>query len=231
MNYLRRLKTEEQGAGTIVEYSIVLPICLFLILILFIVGFFLHQASVLDAAAERGILIAQKIYTDPNSEQVIDYRATTKGTVVGYRRKGDKIKTNNFESDPYRYWNNGYNSDSIKNNVENKVSNVVESSQLFVSEKFLGRPKVTYNGVSGLLFKSASVEVTQTFSMLPSLMNVFGLEPKLTLRGYASMRIDSQTEFIRNVDFVCDLLDRFKVGKYIDQIQLVFSKITDFFTG
>ena len=231
MKLYERLKRDDQGAATIVEYAIVLPICLFIILFIFMVGFFLHQASVLEAAAERGILIAQKIYTDPNADNVIDFESTTSGKTVGYRQKGTTINTSNFSSDPYRYWNNGYSSSSIKAAVESKVKNVITSSQLLISSRYLSKPKVTYNGVSGLLFKKASVEVTQTFSLFPGLTKMFGLEPTITLRGYASMRIDSQTEFIRNVDFICDMLDRFKVGQYIKQIQVVFSKISDFFTN
>ena len=230
MNFLKRLMREDRGAATIVEYSIVLPICLFIILFIFMSGFFLHQAAVLDAAAERGIIIAQKIYSDPNAEKIINFTATTKGTTVGYRQKNSTINTSNFSSDPYRYWSNQYKSDSIKTNIEKKVKAVIDSSQLLISKRFMGKPKVTYNGVSGIFFKHASVEVTQKFSLFPGLANLFDLNPTVTLRGYASMKIDSQTEFVRNVDFVCDMLDRFKVGEYIKQIQVVFSKISDFFT-
>lgn len=231
MTFWKKLTSEDQGAATIVEYSIVLPICLFIILFLFMTGFFLHQAAVLDAAAERGIIIAQKIYSDPNAEKVINFSETTNGKTVGYRKKSATINSSNFTSDPYRYWDNNYNSNSIKSNIEKKVKAVVESSQLLVSDQYLSKPRVTYNGVSGIFFKTASVEITQSFSLFPSLMNLFDLEPTITLRGYASMKIDSQTEFIRNVDFVCDILDRFKVGEYIKQIQVVFSKISDFFTN
>lgn len=231
MMFFEQLKREERGAATIVEYTIVLPICLFIILFIFMTGFFLHQASVLDAAAERGILIAQKIYTDPNAEQIIDFSGTTDGKNVGYRQKNSVINSSNFTSDPYRYWDNGYNSTSIKSNIESKVKAVIESSQLLISSRYMGKPKVTYNGVSGIFFKTASVEVTQTFSLFPNLTKMFGLSPTITLKGYASMKIDSQTEFIRNVDFVCDMLDRFKIGDYIKQIQVVFSKISDFFTN
>ena len=220
---------KEQGAATIIEYAIVLPVCLFIILFVFTIGFFLNQQALLDSAAERGILLVQKMYTDPNATDVLDMKSGPGFYEAGYQKRAGN--QNKYNYDPYRFWGRNYKNEEITNLVKSRVENIVKESQSEYIALFLTEPKAEYHNNGGLISKNVEVTVSQELKVFSGLSQFWGHD-KLTLEGNASMHVISQTEFVRNVDFISDVLERFPVvDNTIKRIKSALDKITKLFTG
>ena len=219
----------EAGAATIIEYVIVLPIVLLIVLFMFTVGFFLNQQALLDSAAERGLFLAQKLYTDPNAESILDAEYGQAFKSAGYQIK-QASGGYSYNYDPYRYWGD-YKVEEIGSAVRQYVEGVVKKGQSGYIGLFLGDPVADYTPESGLLTKNVTITVRQRFRIFPTLANMLWGKQEAALLGSATMTVNAQTEFVRNVDFAADLLGRFKVvDTVIDRIAAVLDKVTAFFT-
>ena len=51
-----------KGSASILEYTLVLPVCLISVVVLFFTGYYLCYSAVLDAAADRVVLLVHNIY-------------------------------------------------------------------------------------------------------------------------------------------------------------------------
>lgn len=220
---------KERGAATILEYAIVLPICLLIILFLFTVGFFLNQQALLDSAAERGILLVQKMYTDANADEVLDMKSGTGFYEAGYQKRAGN--QNSYDYDPYRFWGGDYKSEEIGKLVEARVEAIVKAGQSDYIALFLSEPEASYQNNGGLISKNVEVTVTQEFRLFPGLTKLLWGPEKTGISGHASMHVISQTEFVRNVDFISDVLHRFPaVDQTLKRISGALDKITSLFT-
>lgn len=228
--WLLHLKNERASA-TIVEYTIVLPICLFVIGFIFVVAYFMNQRALLDAAVERGVLDAQKIFSDPNSKIFMVFSDGSTAD-VGYAPVSDP-KYSNMESDPYRFLFNGYNYDTIRDKVSKKVLNTINRNKISDYGTWFSEPIVECSPVTGFISKSITVTVRQNFYMpfIPLIMRngeMFDVE----MISSASMPIMCSPEFIRNTDFIMDTIERATGGINIkEKILGFFDKITSFFNN
>ncbi len=224
------LLRQERGDANIIEYAIVLPVCLLVFFFLFMIGYMLNQYALLDSAAERGILIAQKAFADPNADKMLDFSGMTAASTAGFQ-VAEKPNYAKFVHDPYRFLNKNYKHDDIEKTIEETVSEIIRRNQL-LGDRFLGETTVTYETGSGFLDKNVTVTVEQEFRPLRVIASVVpAAEGLVKLRSQAILKISSQTEFIRNTDFVCDLAVRFGLAQYVQKITGFFDKITDFFNG
>lgn len=229
-----KLKNGQEGASTFIEYSIILPLCLFVLVFIFMIGYFLNQQANLDASVNRGIMVATKIYNDPNAEKVMDMGTDSGSTLVGYKRKTSDFS--GFESDPYRYLNNKYKYDTMKNMIESKIRNCIEMNQLAAIDSRLGNVEINFpenNRVSGVINKSLTVNVTQEFYMpfLPTFLGKNGKGPVVKLESTATVTISNPTEFVRNVDFAVDVVERFTGVEITDKMTELFGKVTNFLSA
>ncbi len=219
---------QERGDAQIIEYTIVFPICLLAFFFLYMIGYMLNQYALLDSAAERGILIAQKAYTDTNAEVMLSFDSLTANSTAGFTAAENPEYTK-FKNDPYRFLNKDYKNEEIKDTIERTVQEIIRNNQL-LGDIFLGETRVTYSPGSGFLDKNVTVTVEQEFKPLKVIFMLLpGESERFTLRSVATLRISSQTEFLRNADFVCDLALRFGLDKYTQKIAGFFDKITEFF--
>lgn len=227
-SFVQRYIKEEKASASIVEYTIVLPICLLVIGFLFVAAYFMNERALLDAAVERGVLDAQKIFADPNSSDVMDF------SPGGYEKPGYSVKKKinwaNIESDPYRFLNNKYNYGKLSQKVTDKIKKTVEDCGLANDGEWFDNAKIECSKVEGFLSKSITVTVRQKFDMpfIPLIMkdsSLFDVE----ITSSASMPIVCPTEFLRNVDFVSDTIERYTEVNIADKIKGFFDKITNFF--
>jgi Flp pilus assembly protein TadG len=225
---ISRTARSERGDANIIEYAIVFPICLLVFFFLFMIGFMLNQYALLESAAERGILIAQKAFTDTNAELIMDYDAMAGRTTAGFSPVSEP-DYDKFTNDPYRFFGTNYKESTIKAAVSDTVKEIIRNNQL-LGNTFLGDTTVDYTSTGGLLNKTATVTVEQEFKPLRMVARVLNLSgDTFTIKASAIMKIRSQTEFLRNTDFVCDLAVRFGLDQYVQKITGFFQKITDFF--
>lgn len=218
---------EEKGSASIVEYSIVLPICLIVLLFIFTVGYMLNQRAVLDAAATRAILIAQKVYADPKySEIILLDGSSEEKDIVGYKDRDTLNKK--IESDPYRYFFNNYKSDMISNLIEKKVLDIVKKNQLVQLDPRVSEVTVTVPSIEGILWKKASVVVKQDY-YVPILLGHLKIYSGIQMVSKASVAIVSPAELLRNVDFVVDIVEDVSGNDVTQTLVDFFGKISSFF--
>ena len=158
--FLDKLKSEK-AASSIVEYSIVLPICLVIFAMLFMIGYMLNQQANLDAATNRGVLVAQKVYSDPNVDSVMDLAVNPKPMQVGFTKKPGGFSFNaNYKCDPYRYLGSGYRYDTIAALVKLKVMNCIQVNQIVgVGDRVSTVNVEMPNEFSGFIMKKMSLEL------------------------------------------------------------------------
>lgn len=230
--YWNKIKNTQDGAATVVEYSIILPICLFVIVFIFMIGYFLNQQANLDAAVRRGVTVAIKIYNDPNAEKIMEMGTEQGSNLVGYKRKIDKFE--DLESDPYRYWNNNYKQDTMKTLIEKKIKNCIQKNQMEIIDSRVDGIEIIFpEEMSGIINKRLTVNVTQDFQMpfLPTFLGKNGKGPVMKLTSTATVTVTNPTEFVRNIDFAADVIERFTDVDITEKITAMFDKVTSFFNS
>lgn len=229
MNNRKRLFKNDDGAASIVEYAIVLPLCFFVIMFIFLLGFFLSEKAVVESAGQRGVLVAMKMYNDPSADLIYDYRYGTDNNTAGFGKSASTFGTMN--KDPYRYWTRSYRQSSIDTSVRDYVTEAITKSQLGIVKRWAKTPQVSYTPSGGLLGNNICVSVEQEYQLLPIIFErLLGIK-STTIKVDCYMNIINQTEFIRNTDFVCDLIEMAGGGKILDKVTKAMDAITTFFKG
>ena len=165
MNRMKRFFNNDEGAASIVEYAIVLPICFFVIMFIFLVGFLLNEKAVVESAGQRGVFVAMKMYNDPSSEFVYQFSYGTDQDKAGFGQSTSDFTK--MTKDPYRYWDRGYREGEISAGVSNYVTQAISKSQLKIVKRWAGDPVVTYTPSGGLLGNNIRVTVEQEYQLLP----------------------------------------------------------------
>ena len=229
-----RFIREERAAAPIVEYSIVLPICLFILGLLFASGFYLNQKAVLDSAVNRGVVLAQKIYCDNNADRLMNMGIDGNNYQVGVTIDSNALKDpKNLKSEPYRYLKFGSRYDDIYSVIEKKITNSVNTSQLInadirLSDLSINMPKK----FKGFMIYKMTVTVTQDFynPFVPVLVRE-STDSLFSMKSSATAAVMSTTEYVRNVDMLNDVMGRFTgstcdgwVSKMLGRLNTFMSK-------
>lgn len=218
------------GASSIVEYSIILPICMFVLVFIFMVGYYLNQQALLDAAVNRGVLIAQKVYSDPNSSEVMLYGEQEGDSFVGFKKQSSVFSGKQLKSDPYRFFDKEYRETEIQSLIKNKVINIIRNGELAVVGNRVNEPKVYVTDITGTISRKMTVTASQEMH-IPVISILIGKENSakmFTITSTASVNINHPTEFVRNAEFVSDTLERFGAEKLISKITGMFDKVKSF---
>ena len=218
-----------RGAASVVEYTIVLPICMFIVIFLFFAGYFLNERAVLDAAAHRSVLVAQKIYGDSKFSSFTDLSYTDTVDYVGFKRNGSELT--DISNKPYRYL---FGSDKIKElvraSVEKKAISCIINNQLFSLGNYIKDTKVEVGPVEGIVVKSVTVVITEEYKF-PGLLRFIGFKGNYIMQGAATTTFSDQTELIHNIDLVVEFMEDIGADKFIDKIRGFFKKIGNFVTS
>lgn len=230
--YLKKLK-DSRGGASIVEYTIVLPLCLFVVMFLFFAAYFLNERAVLDAAAHRSVLVAQKLYTDPKFISMADLSYTDDVDYVGYKRNGNTLQDAAEVNKPYRFvFGTADFNATVKEAVKKKAESCVRTNQLFpLWESYIGDVEVSEPVVDGLIVKNVTVTVSESYEF-PAFMQMIGLQGEYVMQGAATTSLSAEPELIRNIDLATQLLDRLDGGEdYMDKIKETLKKIGNFVTS
>ena len=228
MKKMKRLLQNCDGAASIVEYSIVLPLCFLVIAFIFLLGFYLNQKAVIDSVSQRSLIVAMKMFNDPSAEQIYDYS-------YGIKRDQSGMGSSSYDfssmtRDPYRYWGN-YRAGDIDAAVKSFVTQAVANSQVHLVSKWASTPDVTYTPNGGLLGNNITVTVKQQYTLVPIVfLNLLGID-KTTIVSTSKMNVINQTEFIRNTNFACDLIEEMGGAEILAKVSQVMDSITKFFSG
>lgn len=216
-----------KGAAAIVEYTIILPLCLVVVMTLLFLGYFMNEGAVLEAAAHRSVLLAEKLYFDGKFKTVteLDYESYEED-YVGYKKQGTPMK--DMDIKPYRFlFGKGDYETYTKERVKEKALSCVRNNQLFpMGDGFHGLEVETVD-ISGGFIKKATVVIKEEFH-LPKFVTLIGLEQDHCMYASAMTSLSSQPEFMRNIDLAFEIVEDVKLDGYLDRLKTVLDKIKNF---
>ena len=217
---LRMVKDEK--ANSMVENVIVLPIIIFIIFFIILMGFIIHDRSTLEAAAKRGTIYASHAICDPKYLDVLSKTGNDSGTL-------DTSIADNIE--PYRYLK--FNYSDLKGEVEEEIRNIIDKTR--IPWRTLEVDAIQVTPVNKIYYQDVSVTIEATYPMPPAFESL-GLPTEFSYDVYAKTTVNDPDEFIRNVDMVVDLIADIdaatggNIAKVTDTISSLGDKITKFLT-
>lgn len=216
----------QYGAASVVEYTLILPLCLVVFVFLFLAAYYLSEKAILDAAAHRAVLVAQRFYGDVQFKNFADTEFTDSIDYVGYKKKTGDVSE--IKSEPYRYFLGRTN---LKINVEEamkaKAKNCVETNRLYSLGDKVSDLYIDTSFVNGIFTKSATVTISETFHM-PKIVKLIGIETEQEINVTAKSSVSDVTELISNIDFVMEVLEDVGADKYLENLKSFFKKIGNF---
>jgi hypothetical protein len=195
----------------------VLPIVFGVVFFLIFVGYAMHQRPVMEAATQRSAIYIARTITDPSYEKIVS--GQEKIEMINDNLANDpQIYDNSILNRPYRYL---FSSKSNMLASSEAVAKLIMQNQIF-SDK---RPNVSVEKEGGL-FPKVTVSASQKFDM-PQIIPGFDLPTVVTIESTSVVYINQPAEFIRNADFVIDVIST-AVESIKGKVDEVFSKITFF---
>lgn len=205
---------EEKGTATLIEYAIVLPIVFAIVFMLIFVGFTMHQKAVMEAATQRSAIYVARTITDPSYENIV----FSDGKQDANDILSALITQESIVNAPYRYLFSG--SGNLPNS-ELSVSDLIAKNQIFIDTE----PTVTVQREVGI-FSKVIVTATQEYGV-PELVSGLELPAILTIETQSVVYINQPAEFIRNADYIIDIVVDV-TGPIVDKLTTVVSKIKFF---
>lgn len=205
---------KEKGAATLIEYAIVLPIVFAIVFMLIFVGFTMHQKAVMEAATQRSAIYVARTITDPSYENIV----SSDGKQDANDILSATITQESIVNAPYRYLFSG--SGSLPDS-ELSVSDLIAKNQIFIDTD----PTVSVQKETGI-FTKVIVTATQEYK-IPELIPGLALPSILTIETQSVVYVNQPAEFIRNADYVTDIVVDV-TGSIVDKLTTVVSKIKFF---
>jgi len=201
-------KTTEDGYA-IIENMAVLPIVFLVVYALLFAGFVLHAQCTIESAARRGVIYAGKLICDPQYGRVTEAAADpTKGELNEMSSKDFNFTFSpNTSYQPYRYipiLNGSYFAD-IDTKVENYIRKILDQSTTWMFK--IEDSGIDCEAKNYVISQNVTVKITAEYP-LPKVFQWLGVPEKYDLKAEAVMTVSDQDEFIRNVDYVSDLVDQ-----------------------
>ena len=196
----------ETGVSTIVEATVILPLCLIVIMALYSTSLYVCQRANLQASLEDALVYYKNEETD----------TYVTATSQAYSRS-DAVTASRFDIGfdgrkfPYRLlWMKFQKNDG---GFESLFRQMYRYS-FFTSADHV---TVTTTPRNYLIYKEISATAEETFT-LPIDFSAIGLPSTLTVNASAKVVVADGDEFVRNTDFVVDILADTKLGKTASEL-------------
>lgn len=210
---------QAEDGYALIENMLILPVVFLVVYALLFAGFILHAQCTIESAARRGTLYAGRLICDPQYERV------TESAVEPAKGELNEISSQDFNFTfepkisykPYRYILPGnYYSD---NNEETKsyVRKVLDQSTTWMFQ--IEDSDIVCKTNNFVISQNIEVKITAKYP-LPRVFALLGIAESYDIEAQAVATVSDQDEFIRNVDYVEDLLlnaKDTKIGKAIGE--------------
>lgn len=208
----KRIKNNQQGSYNVIENMIVLPIVLLVVFALLFSGFMLHAQCTIESAARRGVLYAGKLICDPQYEKITAGAIDEKAGELNELSKNEFDFTRISHYKPYRYLPLLASKDlsAAELNTQNYVQRIMNQNSTWMFDIDVGG--ITCDIKNYFITQSVKVKITASYHM-PLVFKWLGFPETYDLTAESVLTVSDQDEFIRNVDFVADLL-----GDFIDNV-------------
>lgn len=212
---VNKCRKEEEGYA-IVENMLILPVVFLVVFALLFAGCILHVQCTLESAARRGVVYAGKLICDPQFLEVTKASADPKKGKLTELATADFNFTSKSSIQPYRYIPilNGNYFSNVEANTKNYVQDIISQSASWMFT--IDGDDVVCNAKNYVITQQIKVKVTAKYKM-PYIFQLLGLPETYDLSAEAVTTVSDQDEFIRNIDYVGDLLERYEVGEKINK--------------
>ena len=225
---MKNFKSDETGAAQIIEAAIIYPVVFMILFYLIYMGLYILQCVTVESYAQKIALMAAREvahpgYIDEIDKDAIDASVDYSGNYISLSNDPKKIGV----SSAYRYFApknliSKEKQDYLKNQLENliKTSSIIGNSD--------GDIKVTINFKNYVVVQQVEVTATQKLASFP-VLKFFGMNDGLTVSSTAVASVNDSDEFIRNVDFINDIIETIgkKLGIDINNIKDKIQNVKD----
>lgn len=214
-------RRKDEGGSLIVESTIVYPIVFFVLLFLLYMGnLFYLKANIDSVVARESVRYASK-YADPNLEDFQEGIPTSIGSA------------NNVTKGIYRYVNildmGSINKASTQ--TKNELIKDIKETGFYGGMTPTDIKVVSHKCNNYVVYQTYEVEVS--YDLKFPIKFIFNEKPTiLHMSSREETPVTDTSEFIRNVDFAVDVIERTKVGESIGtKMDEVYAKIDTFVNG
>lgn len=193
---------------TIIENMAVLPIVFLVVYALLFAGFLLHAQCTIESAARRGVLYGGKLICDPQYGRVTASAADpSKGELNEMSGKDFNFAYSpGISYQPYRYipFISGNYMSGIDGDVKSYVCKILDQSSTWMFR--IEDSGIQCKADNFVVYQNMTVKITAKYP-LPKVFVWLGVPESYDLKAEAVMTVSDQDEFIRNADYVGDLID------------------------
>ena len=224
---------EETGAVQIVEMTLIFPLVILFMGFLIYMASYVLQSVVIYNDAQRIAVAASREAAMPGYENLYGSQGVT--ATADFQNAPnltiDLVNAIMKNHKPYRYWGNGFLSQSQKSTLEDNMIRLVNNSS-FLSTSSTDCTITTNNYFLSQQIKVRVVKHINT----PQFVQYLGLESSIDIDVIATAVVNDPAEFIRNTDMIFDLTDfllnNIKIGGQTINERIVnfknkFSKIAE----
>ncbi len=205
MRKFKMICKDERGLA-VVEAAILLPVCILMIVAVYYASIFMCQKANLQANLQNALVYYKNVDSDTYVEAKTGMAYNRADTGVSAVGGGLSTPAPLF---PYRFF-------SLQMN-ESGFTSFFRSMCGYMFFDTGENVAVTVDTTNYVVYKTISATAVQKVKPAISLA-MFGLPDAIELRAYGEVVITNSDDFIRNVDFVFDLLADTKLGEIAGQV-------------
>ncbi len=203
---LRKLKTDDTGASSVIEMTLIFPLVLFVMGFLIYMGSYVMQSVTIYNDAQRIAVAASRETGIPGYENLYQGAGVTSKADFNWPdNSAPSIHVINAlmsEHDPYRYWGNDFLDSSEISTLETNLERLVADNSFLASSNV----DCTITTSNNVLSQQVQVRVVKYISA-PQLFRALGLADNISIDVTATAVVGDPAEFIRNTNMVFDLAD------------------------
>ena len=220
---------QEEGT-TMIEYIIVLPVIMIVLITFIMMCFVMHDRATLDGAAERGSIYAARCLSDPNYASILK----ESGNEAGKLDISPNVGTFSFSGigkniKPYRYVT-GSNKTDVPALTEAEIKSIVESTR--IPWRDIDIYNISVDMENKIYYQAVTVTLEVSYP-LPKILEVIGLPASIDYTVVSTTLVNDPDELIRNADLVVDVIvwvdnrTGNKIGDMIAKANDIISNLSD----
>lgn len=203
---MRRSKkiTENESGLAVVEAAILLPVCIIMVVAIYYAAIFMCQKANMQANLQNALVYYKNVDSDTyvSADAGMDYsRAAGDSTKIYAKGSGYSVSSSLF---PYRFFAMKFDSGAFESFFRSMCGYMFFDSGENIT--------LTTDASNYVIYKTIRVTAEQT--VMPAVsMSLIGLSDSLTISATCEVVISNGDDFVRNVDFITDLLKDTKLGE------------------
>lgn len=219
----KKFSKNESGLA-VVEAAILLPVCILMVVAIYYAAIFMCQKANMQANLQNALIYYKNVDSDTyvSADADMDFtRTKDDSTKISAKGSSYSVSSSLF---PYRFFSMKFNNDDFESFFRS-----MSGYMFFDSGDNITLTTDTSNYV---IYKTIKVTAEQT--VMPAVsMSLIGLSDSLTISSTCEVVITNSDDFIRNVDFITDLLRDTKLGQkaseLVDKAAEFYKKFKDKF--